>query len=314
LIARAVKRPVQLIWSREEDLAQDKFRPAASARMRGKVGADGRIAGWDCRIAVADVGSSFTARNLPAIASDPKAGAEAIDGAVTLPYALDTIRVEHALVVAPVPLGYWRSVGHSFSAFFVESFIDELAHAANADPGAFRLAMLKDKPRHTAVLRAALAAAGPLGLVEGPAGTKVGRGVALHESFGSIVAEVAEVSLSPGNAPRVLRVTAAIDCGPVINPDGVRAQIEGGILFGLGAALKGRISFADGRVEQTNFDSYPVLGLGEAPAIDVILVPSDAAPGGVGEPGTPPIAPAVANAIFAASGRRVRHLPFLDQA
>ena len=312
LIARAVKRPVQLIWSREEDFAQGKFRPAAAARMRGSV-ADGRIAAWDSRIAVPDVGSSFMGRNLPAMYSAPKASADGVDGAVALPYDLAHVRVEHALVLTPVPLGFWRSVGHSFSAFFVESFVDELAHSANADPGAFRLAMLHDKPRHAAVLKAVLAASGPLGRVDaaGPAGTSTGRGVALHESFGSIVAQVAEVVCKAGDAPRVTHVWAAIDCGPVVNPDGVRAQVEGGIAYGLCAALKGHITFAGGRPEQTNFDGYPVLMLAEAPAIDVIILNSTAEMGGVGEPGTPPIAPAVANAIFAASGQRLRSLPFV---
>ncbi len=310
LIARAVKRPVQLIYSRPEDLAQDKFRPAAAARMRGSV-AGGRIAAWDSRIAVPDVTSSFSARNLPAMAGAPKASAEGVDGATQIPYDLAHVRVEHALVLTPVPLGFWRSVGHSFSAFFVESFVDELAHAANADPGAFRLAMLRDKPRHAAVLTAALHAAGPLGQVE----PGIGRGVALHESFGSIVAQVAEVECVKDAPPKVTRVWAAIDCGPVVNPDGVRAQVEGAIAYGLGAALKGRITFADGRAEQTNFDGYPVLMLAEAPAIEVIIVngePGSTSPmGGVGEPGTPPIAPAVANAIFAANGQRLRSLPFV---
>lgn len=306
LIAKAVKRPVQLIWSRAEDFAHDKFRPAAAARMRGSV-AGGRIAAWDSRIAVPDVSSSFAARNLPAMAGAPKASAEGVDGATQMPYDMAHVRVEHALVLTPVPLGFWRSVGHSFSAFFVESFVDELAHAANADPGQFRLTMLRDKPRHAAVLKAVLAAGGPLGQVE----PGVGRGVAMHESFGSIVAQVAEVVCAKDASPKVRRVWAAIDCGPVVSPDGVRAQVEGAINFGLGAALHGKITFADGRVEQTNFDSYPVLMLAEAPTIEVIIVPSDAPMGGVGEPGTPPIAPAVANAIFAASGQRLRSLPFV---
>ncbi len=166
--------------------------------------------------------------------------------------------------------------------------------------------MLKDAPRHAAVLKAVLDAAGPLGPVE----PGVGRGVALHESFGSIVAQVAEVECAKGEAPRVRHVWAAIDCGPVVNPDGVRAQVEGAIAYGLGAALHQKITFADGRVEQTNFDGFPSLTLAEAPAIDVIIIPSTAAMGGVGEPGTPPIAPAVANAIFAATGTRMRALPF----
>lgn len=306
LIARAVRRPVQLIWSRAEDFAQDKFRPAAAARMRGTI-AEGRVLTWDSAIAAPDVAASVTARNLPRIASAPAAGADAIDGATQVPYAVANLRVAHALVETPVPLGFWRSVGHSFSAFFVESFVDELAHAANADPGAFRLALLKDAPRHARVLRAALDAAGPLGQVE--PGT--GRGVAVHQSFGSIVAQVAEVRCVEGEPPRVLRVTAAIDCGPVVNPDGVRAQVEGAILFGLSAALYGKVTFADGTPEQANFDTYKVLTMADAPAIDVIIVPSTEAMGGVGEPGTPPIAPAVANAIYAASGIRRRDLPLV---
>ncbi len=309
LIARAVKRPVQLIWSRAEDLAQDRFRPAAAARMRGTV-ANGRIAAWDSRIAVPDVTASFASRNLPAMGGTPKASAEGVDGATQLPYDMANIRVEHALVETPVPLGFWRSVGHSFSAFFVESFVDELAHAANTDPGQFRLGLLHGNPRHAAVLKAALDASG--GLASPGAG--IGRGCALHESFGSIVAQVAEVECKAGEPPRVRHVWAAIDCGQVVNPDGVRAQVEGAIAYGLGAALKQRITFADGRVEQTNFDGFPSLMLAEAPAIDVVLVNPTGAGGsplgGVGEPGTPPIAPAVGNAIFAATGKRLRSLPF----
>ena len=305
LIAKAIKRPVQVIWSRTEDLAHDKFRPAAAARMRGSV-AGGWITAWDSRIAAPDVSSSFAARNLPAMADAPKASAEGVDGATQIPYDIAHVRVEHALVLTPVPLGFWRSVGHSFSAFFVESFVDELANAADTDPGQFRLAMLHGSPRHAAVLKAVLTAAGPLGQVE----PGIGRGVALHESFGSIVAQVAEVECTKGAPPRVIRVWAAIDCGPVVNPDGVRAQLEGAIAFGLGAALKQKITFAGGRVEQTNFDGFPSLMLAEAPEIEVVIVPSQGAMGGVGEPGTPPIAPAVANAIFAATGERLRSLPF----
>ena len=305
LIARAAKAPVQLIWSREEDLAQDRFRPAAAARMSAVLGPDKRIAAWRSRVAVPDVATSFMNRNLPAMGGKPKAGAESVDGTQALPYALPGFAAEHALVDVAVPLGFWRSVGHSFSGFFVESFVDEMAHTAGTDPGAFRLAMLKDRPRHAAVVRAVLAASGPLGSdVPGTA-----KGLALVESFGSIVAEVAEVRIDQGEL-RVTRVWAAIDCGPVVNPDIVRAQIEGGIVYGLTAALKGRISFRDGSVEQRNFDTYPLLTLAETPAIEVILLPSTAPLGGVGEPGTPPIAPAVGNAIFAATGKRLRDLPF----
>ena len=231
--------------------------------------------------------------------------ADGIEGSVHLPYAIDAIRVAHSLAGCNVPLGFWRSVGHSFSGFITESFIDELADAVKVDPGVFRLALLKDKPRHAAVLRAALKAGGPLGLVA--PGT--GRGVALVESFGSIVAQVAEVEIADSRPPRVTRVWAAIDCGRTINPDSVRAQVEGGIIYGLTAALHGKVTFAGGAAQQTNFDSYPLLSLAQSPAIEVIIIASTENPGGVGEPGTPPIAPAVANAIFAASGDRRRNLP-----
>ena len=304
LIAKAVGRPVQLIWSREQDMGHDMYRPPVAARLRGRVDG-GRAVAFDAHLAVPDVASDFTGRNLPAMGGKPKTSADGVDGVPGLPYDFGAVRVTHSLADCPVPLGFWRSVGHSFSGFIVECFVDELAHAANADPGAFRLAMLKDAPRWAAVLRAALAAAGPLG--QPVPGT--GRGVAIHQSFGSIVAQVADVEAKPGAPLKVTRVVAAIDCGRVVNPDTVRAQVEGGIIFGLTAALKGRISFADGVAEQTNFDGYPLLTLAEAPAIEVIIVPSQEDPGGVGEPGTPPIAPAVANAVFAATGKRLRDLP-----
>jgi isoquinoline 1-oxidoreductase beta subunit len=309
IIARAVKRPVQLIWSREEDFAHDMWRPAVAARLRGVADATG-VTGWDAVIAAPDVGSSFMGRNIPAMASSPAASAGAIEGSVFLPYAIDNIRVVHALAECNVPLGFWRAVGHSFSGFITESFVDELAAAAKADPGAFRLAMLKDKPRHAAVLRAALKAGGPLGLIA----PGVGRGVAIVESFGSIVAQVAEVELVEGAAPRVTNVWAAVDCGRIINPDSVRAQIESGIIFGLTAALHGRVNFAGGAAQQSNFDTYPLLSMAEAPHIEVTLIGSNEASGGIGEPGTPPIAPAVANAIFAAGGGRRRDLPLAHAA
>ncbi|MGL4543106.1 MAG: molybdopterin cofactor-binding domain-containing protein, partial [Polymorphobacter sp.] len=232
LIARAVKRPVQLIYSREEDFAQDKFRPAAAARLRARLGpaagdAPAASAGsppvtaWGVRIAVADPGWYMMRRVLPALASDaPKASAGAIEGAYDLPYDLGAVRAEHALVDLPVAAGIWRSVGHSFSAFFVESFIDELAHAAGTDPYAFRLALLRNAPRHAAVLRAAMRLGGPLGLVE----PGVARGIALHESFGSIVAVIAEVAATPGEIT-VRRLSGAIDCGQVVNPGIVAAQV-----------------------------------------------------------------------------------------
>jgi isoquinoline 1-oxidoreductase beta subunit len=305
LIAAEVERPVQLIWTREEDTRHDKFRPAAKARMRAKLSADKKVAAWDARIAVPSVGPSFMSRNLPAMAGDSGANAQALEGALHMPYDLGTVRVAHADVVTPVPLGYWRSVGHSYTAFFVESFVDELAQAAGVDPLTFRLRMLGKSPRHAEVLRVAAAEAGFMGAGEDGSA----QGIALHESFGSIVAQVAEVAIKDGQL-QVVRVTCAIDCGRVVNPDIVRQQMEGSIVFGLTAALHGRISFANGVTEQSNFDAYPLLTMAESPEIDVHIIPSTERSGGAGEPGVPPIAPALANAVFAATGLRVRELPF----
>ena len=306
LIARQIGKPVQVIWSREEDFGHDMWRPAVAARLRGRASETG-ITAWDAHIAVPDIGATFMARNMPAMAGKPKAGAAAIEGSVDLPYAIEGIRVAHSLGECNVPLGFWRSVGNSFSGFITESFVDELADSAKADPGAFRLALLKHKPRHAAVLRAVLKVAGPLG----PVSPGVGRGVALVESFGSIVAQVAEVEVRRNAPPRVTQVWAAVDCGRVINPDSVRAQIESGIIYGLTAALHGKVTFENGEAMQRNFDSYPLLTLSDAPAIEVIIIASTENPGGIGEPGTPPIAPAVANAIFAAGGGRLRDLPLV---
>ncbi|OYQ26496.1 hypothetical protein CHU93_11905 [Sandarakinorhabdus cyanobacteriorum] len=309
IIAQRVGRPVQLIWSREEDFGHDMYRPAVAARLHGSATPAG-ITAWNCAIAVPDVGTAFAGRNVGSLMGRPSAGAGAIEGAVELPYAIPNCRVSHVLADCTAPLGFWRSVGHSFTGFIVERFVDELALAAKADPGAFRLAMLKDRPRHAAVLRTVLEMGGPLGRDEGEAGQPVtARGIALVESFGSIVAQIAEVVVPPQGRPQVTRVWAAVDCGRVINPDTVTAQIEGGIIYGLSAALFGRISFAQGVVEQDNFHAYPLITMADCPEIEVEIIASDADPGGIGEPGTPPIAPAVANALAAATGKRWQSLP-----
>ena len=306
LIAKQIGRPVQLIWTREEDTQQDKFRPAAKARFRAKLGADKRIEALDAVVAVPDVGASFFGRNAPAMAGDQGHSGQAVGGMTDTPYAIPNLRISHAFADLPVPVGFWRSVENSYTGFFMESFIDELAQAAGVDPLTFRLRMLADKPRHAEVLKVAASAAG---FMAGP-GDGVARGIALHESFGSIVAQVAEIEIDKDSGLKVTRVTCAVDCGRIVNPGIIRAQMEGGIIFGLSAALHEAVTFDKGRAVQSNFHDFPLLTLAESPEIEVIIVPSNEKPGGVGEPGTPPIAAAVANAVFAATGVRVRDLPF----
>lgn len=228
----------------------------------------------------------------------------AIEGAAEIPYAIPNLEVRFTQADLGVPVGFWRSVAHSHTAFAVECFIDELAGAAKADPVQFRRGLLRGQSRALGVLDLVAERSG----WDAPAAAGRFRGVALHESFGSYVAQVAEISVDAG-VVRVHRVVCALDCGQVVNPDTVVAQMEGGIVYGLTAALKGRIRISGGRVKQSGFIDYPILTMREMPVIDVHLVPSAMAPGGVGEPGTPPIAPAVANAVFAATGKRIRKLP-----
>jgi isoquinoline 1-oxidoreductase subunit beta len=227
------------------------------------------------------------------------------EGAHNLPYDLGQVQVDWVRKDTGVPVGFWRSVGSSHTAFSTECFVDEVAHAAGKDPLEFRLSLLAKHPRHAGALKLAAEKSGwskPL-----PKG--MGRGIAVHESFGSYVAQVAEVSVDKDGHVRVHRVVIACDCGQVVNPDTVAAQMEGGMVYGLTAALYGEITLKDGRVEQRNFYDYKMLRMNEMPKCEVYIVPSTEKHGGVGEPGTPPIAPAVVNAIFAATGKRVRSLP-----
>jgi isoquinoline 1-oxidoreductase beta subunit len=305
-------RAVQLVWPREEDITHDFYRPAGVAMLRAALDAQGRPVG----LIVASAGDAITPRwmerGLPQLAGpiDPPDKTTS-EGLFDMPYGIAHQRIAHVSTKSGVPVGFWRSVGHSHNAFFGEAFIDELAAAAKADPVAFRLALLKDAPRHAAVLKLAAEKAAwgaPL-----PAG--VARGVALHESFGSVVAQVLEVTLDAAKMPRVRRVVAAIDCGTVINPGIVAQQMESAIVFGLSAALWGRIDIEHSIVRQNNFErdasspNYRVLRLAEMPSIETHIVPSTRAPSGVGEPGTPPVAPALANALFALTGQRLRELP-----
>jgi len=238
-----------------------------------------------------------------------------VEGATFLPYALPALEVRHSLVDTGVPVGFWRSVGHSFTAFFVESFVDECAAAAGQDPLAYRLALLAANAgdatavRFAAVLRAAARMAGWGTPVAPQAGHKVGRGIAVAESFHSIVAHVAEVAVDAKGAVKVTRVFSALDCGFALDPVNARAQIRSGVHFGLTAALFGEIEIEKGRVKQSNFPNYPMLTLGTAPVVAVEIVNSGAELGGLGEPGVPPIAPAVANAVRAATGSVIRSLP-----
>ena len=292
-------RPVQVIWSREEDMTHDVYRPAAVARFTAALDAAGNVLAYDNKSASGSITHQVIARNFGLIGAGPdKTTAE---GAFDMPYEFPNQRIAHVTVPTPVPLGYWRSVGHSHNAFFKESFISELALAAGKEPVAFRRSLLVNHPRHLAVLNAAVARAGKP--AEGHA-----HGVALHQSFGTIVAQVAEVSIEDGGI-RVHRVTCAVDCGIAVNPNIIAQQMESGVIFGLSAALYGEITIEGGKVQQTNFHDYQVLRADRAPQVDTIVMPSAAPPEGIGEPGVPPIAPAVADAVFALTGKRLRSLP-----
>jgi isoquinoline 1-oxidoreductase beta subunit len=296
---RAGGRPVQLIWTREDDTTHDVYRPAALARFSAKLDANGDILAWDNRSASGAIGHQYFPRNLglPGIGPD-KTTAE---GEYDMQYAIANQRIAHVIVDSPVPIGYWRSVGHSHNAFFKESFIEEVAQAAGRDSVALRRSLLTGHPRHLAVLNAAVARAGTA-----PAGRAFG--VALHQSFGSIVAQVAEVSVE-NKEIRVHRVVCAIDCGTVVNPNIVDQQMASAVMFGLSAALGQEITIRNGRVQQTSFHDFPVLRMDRAPHVETIIMASAEPPEGVGEPGTPPIAPAVAAAVFTLTGQRLRSLP-----
>lgn len=300
MLARAAKgAPVRLVWSREDDIAHDFYRPAAVANLSAALDVSGRVMHWESRSASGAPVQQMLARafGLPELGPDKTT----VEGLHDHPYEIPSQLATHVKVDSPVPLGSWRSVGHSYNAFFKESFIDELSLAAGQDPVSFRRQLLSEHPRHRAVLEAAVAKAGKPS--EGRA-----HGIALHQSFGSIAAQVAEVSVTDGRI-QVHKIYCAIDCGRVVNPLGVTQQVESAIVYGLSAALHGEIQLRDGRVVQRNFHDYPMLRISEMPEIEVEMMQSSEAPEGVGEPGTPPVAPAVANAVFRLTGQRLRSLP-----
>ena len=308
-LARADKRniPVKLVWTREDDMRGGQYRPAFLHTLKAGLDGGGSVVAWQHRL----VGQSLLAGTMFADALI-KNGVDAtsVEGASNLPYAIPNVAVDlHSPQIA-VTVQWWRSVGSTHTAYSTETFIDELATAAGKDPVEFRRALLAKHPRHLGVLELAARQSGwGTPLAAGKAGEKRGRGIAVHESFGTCVAQVAEVTVAADNTFRVDKVICAVDCGIAVNPDNVRAQMEGGIGFGLSAALHGAITLKDGMVEQSNFHDFPILRLNEMPAVEVHIVPSTAKPSGVGEPGTPVIAPAVANAIANATGKRVRTLP-----
>jgi isoquinoline 1-oxidoreductase beta subunit len=298
-VAKAVGGPVKVLWTREDDLTHGFYRPSTYNVFRATLDAQGKPTAWFTRVAG------------PGILIQKKiAQPGTVDGAAMaslrdMPYDIPNVRIEWILKDFGVPLGFWRSVGASQNGFIVESFVDELAHAAGQDPYEYRRALLGKSPRHKAVLELRATKAGwgsPL-----PAGQ--GRGIAVCFSYGSYAAHCADVSVDADGTVKVHRVVCAIDCGIAVNIDQVRAQMEGGLVYALTAALFGEITLDRGRIQQTNFHTYPMLRVNQTPVTEVHILDSGEAPGGLGEPGVPTVAPAVCNAIFAATGKRVRRLP-----
>ena len=300
-IARHVDGPVKVVWTREEDIQHDMYRPMFVDRLSAALDSKGTPVAWNNRFA----GSSIIARYFPAFFQDGL-DPDTTDGAINLVYDLPNLHVEYVHVEPPgIPTAFWRSVGPTHNVFVTESFMDELAAAAKQDPVAYRLALHDKTPRAKAVLELAAEKAG-WGEKLPP---RAGRGVSIQNVFGTYMAQVAEVEVSQDGEVRVRRVVCAVDCGIAINPDTVQAQIQGAVMFGVTAALHGEITLKNGRVEQTNFDTYQMLRIDEAPSVEVHIIPSMEAPGGMGEPGTSAIVPAIANAVFAATGKRLRKMP-----
>ncbi len=308
IASEADGRPVQTIWSRPQDMTHDFYRPACVSRFRAGLNRAGELVAWRNLSASQSAVAASLKRNygIP----DPLCDRTTVEGAFDQPYEWPNLRVAQTTVELPVPVGFWRSVGHSHQAFFVESFMDELAAAAGKDPVDFRAGLLEHHPRHLAVLRrAAVLSNWGRPLARAPDGAACARGIALHEAFGSIVAQVAEVSIGANKTVCVRRVVCVVDCGTPVNPNLIRQQVEGGIVFGLSAALYEAITIDHGQVQQQYYSDFPIVHMDDCPVIDTDIMSSEGEPQGVGEIATPPIAAAVANAIFALTGQRLRTLP-----
>ncbi len=298
-IAKAVNAPVKMMWTREEDMQHDFYRPASYHRMTAAIGDNRNVTAWRHHIVAPSISAQLFGEQ-----EEPRRP-DAVDGAAQLPYQIPNILVDYVMANTAVPIGWWRSVYNTQNAFVNECFLDELAAAVGLDPYEFRLGLLPPDSRLRGVLQLAASKSG----WHTQTAPGRGRGIACHASFGSYVAQVAEVSVEDVSRVRVHKVTCAFDCGPIVHPDLIAAQVEGAVVMALSAALKGEITIAKGRVAQSNFDDYPLLAFDEMPEVEVHIVPSTDTQGGVGEPGLPPVAPAVCNAIFAATGKRIRRLP-----
>ena len=299
--------PIQTVFTREEDMKNDMYRPAAVCNFKAKLNDDGTIDAWDNKLVLQSVSNSALSRIMPAMAPPPKKDEASVEGVVHLPYQMNSRRVAIGNIDLPIQCGFWRSVGNSQNTFFSESFMDECAYAAGQDPYLYRKSKMKDHPRFEAVLDKVAEMSG----WNSPAPEGTYRGIAIAKSFGSIVAEVAEISQKGDKTFSIDKYYCAIDCGNCVNPDTVEAQVEGGMIYGLTAALYGEITWDKGGVVQSNFPDYEMVRMAVCPKVEVHIMDLDELPGGVGEPGTPPAAPAITNALFAATGERIRKLPIV---